>query len=66
MNSGAGMSQKPDDWRTVSLCSECHSRQHNIGERTFWRGIDVERLIEAFIAASPKRREIEQVRRERD
>lgn len=69
LGSGAGMGQKPDDWRGVSLCHGCHTGngqpQHNIGERTFWRGLDLEGLIEAFIAASPKRREIEQVRRER-
>lgn len=69
MGSGAGMGQKPDDWRTVSLCNDCHKSgakaQHNVGERAFWTGIDVEGLIAAFIAASPKRREIEQVRKER-
>ena len=65
IGSGAGIGQKPDDWRTVSLCSEHHQRQHNIGEPAFWRGIDVEALIAAFIKASPKRLEIEQVQRER-
>jgi len=65
LGSGAGMSQKPDDWRTVSLCKECHTRQHNIGERTFWAGRDVEALIAAFIAASSKRREIQDAMRER-
>ncbi len=70
--SGAGMGQKPDDWRAVSLCAGgnheggCHRRQHQIGEETFWKGRDVEALIAEFIAASPKRREIEQVRRERE
>jgi hypothetical protein len=64
IGSGAGMGQKPDDWRTVSLCDVCHAVQHT-GERTFWRGIDVEQLIAEFIKASPKRQEIEQVRRER-
>lgn len=69
LGSGAGMGQKPDDWRGVSLCHDCHNGngmpQHNIGERSFWRGIDLEALIEAFIKASPKRAEIERVRRER-
>jgi len=69
MNSGAGMGQKPDDWRTVSLCKACHARQHNIGEPSFWHpqrhNVNVEQLIREFIAASPKRREIEQVMRER-
>ncbi len=66
--SGAGLGQKPDDWRTVSLCGTprgCHHRQHTQGEQTFWQGKDVEALIEAFIAASPKRHEIERVRKER-
>lgn len=63
--SGAGTGQKPDDWRAVSLCAEHHARQHNIGEQSFWRGIDVERLIAEFIAASPKRHEIEMIMRER-
>lgn len=70
MGSGAGMGQKPDDWRTVSLCHGCHNgggpdAQHTMGERAFWRGLDVDNLMAAFIAASPCRREIEQVQRER-
>jgi hypothetical protein len=70
--SGAGMDQKPDDWRAVSLCGKkaealgCHEVQHLKGERTFWSWRDVEALIEAFIKASPKRFEIEQVRKERE
>ena len=63
IGSGAGMGQKPDDWRTVSLCSACHrgqraDAQHAMGERSFWAGIDYERLIAEFIKASPLRREI--------
>lgn len=68
VRSGAGMGQKPDDWNTVSLCGTpngCHARQHREGELTFWAGKDVSALIAAFIAASPKRREIEQAQRER-
>lgn len=65
LGSGAGVGQKPDDWRGVSLCAEHHRRQHNIGEQAFWRGIDVEGLIAAFIAASPRRSQIEQAMRER-
>lgn len=53
IGSGAGMGQKPDDWRAVSLCKECHQRQHNIGEHTFWGLTDVEGLIDAFCKASP-------------
>lgn len=70
MGSGAGMGQKPDDWRTVSLCVACHRlsgpAQHNVGERAFWKGVDLEALIEAFIKASPRRHDIERIRRERE
>lgn len=62
IGSGAGMGQKPDDWRAVSLCHECHVRQHTLGEATFWTGRDVEALIDAFCKASPKAAEIRQVR----
>ena len=65
MGSGAGIGQKPDDWRTVSLCRDCHREQHRKGEQTFWKGRAVELLIAAFIKASPKRHEIEAVMRER-
>lgn len=65
IGSGAGMGQKPDDWRTVGLCRDCHTEQHNTGERTFWKGCDLEALIAAYNAASPKAREIRQAQRER-
>lgn len=65
MDSGAGIGQKPDDWRTVSLCRFHHQQQHNVGERTFWAGLDVERLIADFIASSPRKAEIERAMRER-
>ena len=64
LGSGAGIGQKPDDWRTVSLCHDCHTRQHEQGERTFWQGRDVEALIDAFCKASPKAREIKDHRNE--
>jgi len=63
--SSAGIGQKPDDWRTVSLCAFHHSQQHRVGEATFWSGIDVEALIAEFIKASPRRAQIEQAMRER-
>jgi hypothetical protein len=63
--SGAGVGQKPDDWRTVSLCSFHHAQQHRVGERAFWKGFDIEALIVEFIAASPKRAEIQRIQRER-
>lgn len=65
LGSGAGIGQKPDDWRTVSLCQAHHSEQHRIGEQTFWRGRDVEKLISEFIAQSPRRAQILQEMRER-
>lgn len=73
--SGAGMGQKPDDWRMVPLCAGphsnadgmlgCHNRQHATGEQTFWQGRDVEALIAEFIKASPRKAEIALVMRER-
>lgn len=63
--SGAGIGQKPDDWRCVALCKEHHTRQHEVGEETFWRGLDVESLIADFIRTSPKVAEINAVMRER-
>jgi hypothetical protein len=66
LGSGAGIGQKPDDFRAVSLCRDCHSRQHTVGEETFWNGRDVEALIHAFNRESPKRHEIETIRRERE
>jgi hypothetical protein len=54
--SGAGIGQKPDDWRTVSLCKWCHANQHSMGEESFWRNTG---------KASPKRAEIEAIRKER-
>jgi hypothetical protein len=62
IGSGAGMGQKPDDWRTTPLCHACHhSDQHTKGEDTFWEasGKDPLAVIEALIATSPVRREIE-------
>lgn len=76
LGSGAGMGQKPDDWRAVSLCAGpnsnnlgqlgCHNRQHIVGEETFWKGNHVEALIDSFCKASPKASEIAQVRKDRD
>jgi len=72
-----GMGQKPDDWRTVPLCDGphgnadsqlgCHDRQHIVGEVTFWSDakINPEAAIEEFIKASPKRTDIERIRKER-
>jgi len=64
LGSHAGIGQKPDDWRTVSLCASCHRLQHGLGEETFWQGKDVAALIDAFCKAGPKRAEIAEARRE--
>lgn len=69
LGAGAGVGQKPDDWRAVSLCQFHHAQQHRMGEATFWRmvvGNDPGEFISAFIAASPKRAEIERIRKERE
>lgn len=63
--SDGGMSKKPSDYHGVPLCDPCHKRQHDIGEASFWGGRDVERIKAELIATSPKRREIEEFRRER-
>jgi hypothetical protein len=68
LGSGAGLGQKPDDWNTVSLCRDCHAQQHQVGEITFWTRIaqrDPTVVAHAFCKASPRRHEIEQVKRER-
>jgi hypothetical protein len=80
--SGAGMGQKPDDWRCVPLCAGpnanianelgCHNVQHVIGEPEFWKqyeakhGQTVDQLLAALIHASPRRAQIEQAMRERE
>lgn len=60
-----GTSRKPSDYFTVSLCKACHTRQHSEGERTFWRGVNISAIMQAFCDTSPARREIEQAKRER-
>ena len=67
MESGAGMGEKPDDWRAVPLCGNCHNgEQHTkLGEPAFWRRYaerhqqTVWQLIDALCQSSPVRREIE-------
>lgn len=68
LGSGAGVGQKPDDWRAVSLCRHHHDEQHRVGERTFWQKIawrDVESLIAEFCKASPRASQIRDEQRER-
>lgn len=65
------MGQKPDDWRTVPCCHDCHTEQHSAGEPTFWRtyyertGQTVEELIVELSKASPKAADIRRIQRER-
>jgi hypothetical protein len=59
LGSGAGMGQKPHDYRALALCKDCHARQHTVGEATFWKACDPEAILAAFIRTSPVRREIE-------
>jgi len=72
LGSGAGIGQKPSDYRCVSLCNACHRDQHSLGEETFWKraeiitGQTIDGLIEAFCAASPKAREIREAKMERE
>ena len=35
-----GMGLKPSDHWVTPLCHAHHSKQHQIGERTFWKGYD--------------------------
>ena len=74
MGTNTGMGQKPDDWNSTPLCggpSGCHTRQHMVGEPSFWdsyafaKGHTVFRLIEELIRTSPKRADIERIRKER-
>ena len=60
-----GMGKKPSDYYCVSLCKECHTRQHAMGERTFWHGHNVEAIMEAFCETSPAKREIAAAKKER-
>lgn len=50
-----GTALKPADRWAVSLCADCHARQHRIGERSFWRplGINPKILAEEFAKKSP-------------
>ena len=78
---GGGMGLKPDDFRTVPLCwgpnanihrqLGCHDRQHIVGEETFWQeyreqhGQTVEQLIASLCNASPKKADIQRIKKAR-
>ncbi|MCW1431364.1 DUF1364 domain-containing protein [Novosphingobium sp. JCM 18896] len=71
LGSGAGMGQKPDDFRAAPLCKFHHSSQHSQGEETFWSaykaasGQSVDQLLDELCKASPKAAEIKRVKAER-
>jgi hypothetical protein len=56
-----GTGIKPSDKWCVSLCKECHSRQHQIGEPAFEaeHGINLKSLAMMFHAKSPHRHKLE-------
>ena len=56
-----GMGMKPSDKWCISLCSEHHREQHQMGEPAFERkyGFSMKTLAAAFWKASPHRRKFE-------
>lgn len=55
---GGGISMKPSDRWCISLCKECHAKQHRIGEKTFERHFlggtgSMKALAEEFARKSP-------------
>ena len=56
-----GVGMKPSDRWCISLCRDCHSEQHRIGEGPFERkhGINMKELAAAFLKASPHRQKLE-------
>lgn len=67
LGSGAGVGQKPDDFRTLSLCRDHHAEQHRIGEQSFAAAhqIDLGQLVEEFCIFSPKSADIRRIKAER-
>lgn len=56
-----GVGIKPSDKWCISLCKECHSRQHQIGEEAFEKawGINMKELAMLFFRQSPHRHKLE-------
>lgn len=56
-----GTGLKPSDKWVVSLCRDCHARQHQIGEDAFEKanGINLKSLAELFYRGSPHRHKLE-------
>ncbi len=67
VGSGAGIGQKPDDWRTISLCRDCHANQHRVGEIAFeaFHRFSMAEMAADFAKASPRAAEIRAIQRER-
>jgi hypothetical protein len=57
-----GVGIKPSDKWCISLCKECHARQHQIGEEAFEKawGINMKALAEAFFRESPHRHKMKE------
>jgi len=55
------MGIKPSDRWTISLCRDCHSEQHRIGEGPFERRhtINMKALAAEFFAKSPHRSKLD-------
>jgi hypothetical protein len=53
-----GVSLKPSDWWTISLCGVHHFEQHQIGEEAFEQryGLDLQKLAQQFAQRSPHRK----------
>ena len=56
-----GTGIKPSDRWCISLCRDCHSDQHRIGESSFEQkhGINMKALATEFLRASPHRFKLE-------
>ena len=56
-----GTGIKPSDRWTISLCKDCHGRQHQIGEPAFEKeaGIDMKEMARLFYMSSPHRFKME-------
>ena len=47
-NNKGGMGMKPSDNRTVPLCDQCHTKQHQIGETVFWERLGIKEPVKDF------------------
>lgn len=65
LGTDGAMGRKPSDYYVVSLCRNCHDKQHRVGEATFWKGKGVLAIMQEFCDSSPAKREIQLAKRER-